>query len=200
MAAMEYLTVQGRAADVLEAARKSFLTKGYKGSAIAKIAETSDISMAHIYNFYPSKMDLACAVVGNEVMKMIARLENAADHNASATDRLKQVLLFEFQETFRLLEQNPGLASCMQAIASKRRSYFDKLRYQSRPIIETVLRSGNFSEEFDVQDVRRTSKLIHFATTKFRYAQLFGEEDPAVLREECTGVVMLILKGLEKRL
>ncbi|KZL20503.1 Bacterial regulatory protein, tetR family [Pseudovibrio axinellae] len=199
MSIAEILTAKGRAADLLSAARAAFLSQGYKKTSVAEIAEASEISMAHIYNFYPSKIDLACAVVAAEVVKLVARLETITDPNASASARLSKFLLMEFEETYRLLELNRGLADCLQVVERKRPQDYEELFRFVRQPIHTILHSGNLAEEFDLREVRQVARHIHAATTKFRFPQLHSAEPHEIQRKECVGVIKLILRGVEKR-
>lgn len=199
MSIAEILTAKGRAADLLSAARAAFLRRGYKKTSVSEIADASGISMAHIYNFYPSKIDLACAVVAAEVVKLVARLETATNPNASASARLSKFLLMEFDETYRLLNLNEGLLDCLQVIERKRPDDFNELFRLVRQPMHTILHSGNLAEEFDLRDVRQVARNIHAATMKFRFPQLHSQEPYEIQRQECIGVIKLILKGVERR-
>ncbi|MTI17839.1 TetR/AcrR family transcriptional regulator [Rhodobacteraceae bacterium RKSG542] len=199
MSIAEYLTVQGRAADLLEAGKRSFLHVGYEKSAVSMIAEHSGISMAHIYNFYPSKLDLACAVVGAEIAKLAARLETTVDPNASASARLQDVLLRELTECAELLQRYPGLLSCLAIIKKRRPEFYNRVVGVIRPILETVLRSGNMAEEFEVRDVKQTALLIHSATSRYRYAEELIEAPMDDVRAEYRALTRLLLKGVERR-
>ncbi|KZL15894.1 TetR/AcrR family transcriptional regulator [Pseudovibrio ascidiaceicola] len=199
MSIAEILTAKGRAADLLAAARDAFLTQGYKKTSVSEIADASGISMAHIYNFYPSKIDLACAVVAAEVVKLVARLETATDPNASASARLSKFLMMEFEETYRLLELNKGLADCLQVLEQKRPEDFEELFRLVRQPMHTILHSGNLAEEFDLREVSQVARHIHAATMKFRFPQLHSHEPYEMQRKECIGVIKLVLRGVERR-
>ncbi len=199
MSIAEILTAKGRAADLLSAARNAFLTQGYKKTSVSEIADASGISMAHIYNFYPSKIDLALAVVAAEVVKLVARLETATDPNASASARLSKFLMMEFDETYRLLELNEGLGDCLRILEQKRPSDFEELFRFVRQPMHTILHSGNLAEEFDLRDVNQVARNIQAATMKFRFPQLHSKEPYEAQRKECIGVIKMLLKGVERR-
>jgi len=199
MSIAEILTAKGRAADLLSAARDAFLSQGYKKTSVSEIADASGISMAHIYNFYPSKIDLALAVVAAEVVKLVARLETATDPNASASARLSKFLMMEFDETYRLLELNKGLGDCLQLLERKRPDDFKELVRFVRQPMHTILHSGNLAEEYDLRDVSQVARDIQAATMKFRFPQLHSQEPYEVQRKECIGVIKLLLKGVERR-
>lgn len=199
MSIAEILTAKGRAADLLSSARDAFLAQGYKATSVSELAERSGISMAHIYNFYPSKLDLVCAVLGAEVAKLVARLETATDPNASASARLSKFLLMEFEETYRLLALYSGLSDCLKVVQIKRPEHYEELFRLVRQPMYTILHSGNLAEEFDLREVNHVARHIHAATMKFRFPQLYSSEPYEVQRKECIGVIKLILRGVERR-
>ncbi|MDD7909739.1 TetR/AcrR family transcriptional regulator [Pseudovibrio exalbescens] len=199
MAIGEILAARGRAADVLEAASSAFLKNGYAKTSLAEIAKGSGISMAHIYNFYPGKLHLVCAVVDAEIARLVARLETAVDPNASAAARLSMLLLLELEETHRLIDQHKGMRSCLQVIMSKRPRHTEELLRLTRHPIETILRSGVLAEEFDIRNSKKAAITIQSATTKFRFPQLWSDTDYSILREQCVSVIRMLLKGIERR-
>ena len=199
MSIAEILTAKGRAADLLSAARDAFLAQGYKATSVSELAERSGISMAHIYNFYPSKLDLVCAVVSAEAVKLVARLETTMDPNASASARLSKFLLMEFEETYRLLASHNGLSDCLKIIQVKRTEHYHELFRLVRQPIYTILNSGNLAEEFDLREISQVTRYIHAATMKFRFPQLHSSDPYELQRKECIGVIKLILRGVERR-
>ncbi|WP_102868134.1 TetR/AcrR family transcriptional regulator [Pseudovibrio exalbescens] len=199
MAIGEVLAARGRAADVLEAARVAFLKNGYSKTSIAEIAQGSGISMAHIYNFYPSKLHLVCAVVDAEIAKLVARLETAVDPNASAAARLSMLLLLELEETHKLIQQHKGMLGCLQIIMQKRPRHTEELLRLTRYPIETILKSGVLADEFEIRNTKKAALTIQAATTKFRFPQLWSDTDYSILREQCVNVIRMLLKGIERR-
>ncbi|WP_068311378.1 TetR/AcrR family transcriptional regulator [Polycladidibacter hongkongensis] len=199
MSLEEALTARGRAADVLVAARETFLSSGYGKSSVALIAENSGISMAHIYNFYRNKLELGCAVVAAEMAKHLARLENTVDPNASPSMRFQALMMAEFEDSYDLLSDNPGLVSCFEVIIAKRPELISTHLRALRSPLKAILHSGVMAEEFDIVPIDRTARALQDATVKFRFPQLQGYHDRQKLKDECKAVLQLLLKGIEYR-
>ncbi|WP_068085042.1 TetR/AcrR family transcriptional regulator [Polycladidibacter stylochi] len=198
MSTAEVLTAQGRAKDVLRAAKAIFLHKGYKASSIAEIAETSGISMAHIYNFYKNKMELACAVVSAEYAMLVARLEASADPNASASIRLTNYLLMIFDETARLQREYSGLMSCLELVKNKRPHLHVAHEVMLRQPLIVLIDSGKLSDEFKLQASELWAQALLDATEQFRFTPIQTHEEMVAYRARLKTVIQLCLKGLER--
>ncbi len=78
-----------RCADVLAAARRLFLRRGYDGTTMADIAEASEFAVGTLYQLFPSKEALLRSLLEQQIEALLARLREAAA--APAPDGRRQL-------------------------------------------------------------------------------------------------------------
>lgn len=188
-----------KSAKILAAATRRFRKEGYGRTSLAQIAEDCGISMAHIYNFHENKLALVCAVVEHGVEEIIATIEMGIAQEAPSSERLTQALRLEFETTFRMLQRNPGFASCLDAVESKRPAVHERMMKRLRSPVTAILRQGRDTGLLPQREPKRTAEMIQTAMTAFRFPQRQGRTDHAALREDCEGVIDLIVHGAVRR-
>lgn len=82
-------------AAVVEAATEEFLSKGFSGTSMDRIAEAANVSKRTVYDHFPSKDDLFQAIV-DEILK---RIEDMPPHEYSGEKELGEQLL-QIGQTF----------------------------------------------------------------------------------------------------
>ncbi|AXS39031.1 TetR/AcrR family transcriptional regulator [Breoghania sp. L-A4] len=184
---------------ILNAAARRFRRDGFTKTSLADIAADCSISMAHIYNFYDSKIALACAVVEGAVEEIIATIEMGIAQEAPATEQMTQALLLEFDTTYRFSENNTGFLSCLNAVSEKRAEFWGNLLRRLRGPLTAILRNGRDTGVFPLRDPARTAELVQTAMMPFRFPQRLGPTRQARLRADCFGVVELLVYGVTGR-
>jgi TetR/AcrR family transcriptional regulator len=61
-------------AQIMEATRDVFLTRGYAGTTIDEIARVADVSRASFYTYFPSKRAVLIAIGANSASESIAKI------------------------------------------------------------------------------------------------------------------------------
>lgn len=76
---------------ILQAGRKEYVEKGYRGGNISTIAEQAGVPVGNLYRYYDGKMGLLTAIVRpayTRIPKLIDELFNVADRDAGKSARL----------------------------------------------------------------------------------------------------------------
>ena len=181
---------------ILTAAAIRFRRDGFTKTSLADIAADCSISMAHIYNFYDSKIALACAVVEGAIEEIIATVEMGIAQEAPSTERMTQALLLEFETTYRFAEINTGFLSCLDAVSEKRSDFWARLLRRLRGPLTVILKNGRDTGVFSLRDPARTAELVQTAMMPFRFPQRLGPTRQDRLRADCAGVVELLVYGV----
>ncbi|MFO0758023.1 MAG: TetR family transcriptional regulator [Byssovorax sp.] len=74
---------------ILHAARERFLQEGVDGASLRQIAADAGTSIGMVYYYYPTKDELFLAVVEEIYAGLLAELEEALAHEASAEERIR---------------------------------------------------------------------------------------------------------------
>lgn len=127
--------LDGRAGDIMQAARFLFETKGVAASTVKDIATEAHITRELFYYYFSGKNDVVEAVVDDYVADIV---ESVAVWN----------------ETRRLGDMPAALRDCM---ATLRRTLYDA--NGPRPMI-AVLEEIGMRDEFDVRAVRETAEFL----------------------------------------
>jgi AcrR family transcriptional regulator len=80
---------QSRRAEILDAAKRLFLTDGYENATIRKIAAAVGVSSAALYLYFPDKDAILHAIAESTFEALLARLEEAQQRDGSDLDRLR---------------------------------------------------------------------------------------------------------------
>lgn len=127
--------IEGRASDIMQAARDLFETKGVAGTTVKDIAAEAGITRELFYYYFSSKNDVVAAVLDDYVADIV---ESVAVWN----------------ETRRFGAMSEALRDCM---ATLRRTLYDA--NGPRPMI-AVLEELGVRDSFDVRAVRETAEFL----------------------------------------
>ena len=71
---------------IMEGARTCFVAKGFHGSSIAQISDAARVSIANIYQYYPSKQALVVAVVEADLARHLELINRFIDTDYRAVN------------------------------------------------------------------------------------------------------------------
>lgn len=71
------IVTEFRTTEILDAARKVFVQKGFRDATVDDIAEAANVSKGTVYLYFASKQDIYIATIDREVGKHLNRLNNA---------------------------------------------------------------------------------------------------------------------------
>jgi AcrR family transcriptional regulator len=105
-----------RRQQLLAAARRVFVEKGYHATAMGDIAERAGVSKPVLYQHFEGKLDLYLALLDEQLAEMVLVVNTALASTAVNRDRVQAVMaaFFEFvdreEETFRLVFESDLIA------------------------------------------------------------------------------------------
>lgn len=186
--------------EIIETAELRFRDYGYNKTTMVEIADDLKMSAANLYRFFKSKQDIAAACAERcmgERVDCLARLVD--EKNMTAGEKLLELVLEDVRYTHERAENEPKVNELIDIVTRERKEIvLSKVESQCLLIAE-ILKQGNESGEFDVEDVMTTARTIYSSLTLFEvpiFLPLFTQQQ---FEEMAKNLVALLLKGLKKR-
>ncbi len=190
------LSRERRIADIREAARTVFETKGYEDALISDIAERAEVVEGTIYRYFDNKRDLLIKVVEHWYEDMLSDYDERLGGVTGTWNRLRfmvwqhllcihrhpQLCKLMFQE----IRSDPGYAET--AIFKLNRRYTQR----TLDIVKHAVDSGEFRADTPMRLVR---DMIYGCVEHHTWAYLRGEGDFQV-DETADRITNLVYRGL----
>jgi TetR/AcrR family transcriptional regulator, repressor for uid operon len=161
-----------RRAQIIEGARTCFLRKGFHAATTAEISAEAGVSVANLYQYFPTKDDLVQALIEDDLAEDLAlvRLVDEAGSLREGLARIDTLLAAEpdYAEQTRLK---------LEIIAEAARN----------PQIAAVVRAA---------DARMVAAMITLLERRQQAGEVRAEADPAVIAE----LILALYDGLYGRL
>ena len=185
---------------ILEAAKERFSHYGFGKTTMSEIAQDCKMSPGNLYRYFDGKLDIAEAIATFHWEKQLDHIRSIVrDPSQSATDRLKNFLLFVLREGYQILDEEPKMQEVADIISRERPKFAEQIMAKEKALISEILSAGNASGEFDIQDVLQVATVIQAATYKYRLPQLHSSLSLDKLEQEMGCLLELILGGLNCR-
>lgn len=192
-----------RRAEILAAAKRLFLEKGYEHATMRRIAAEIGVSAAALYGYFPDKKAILQAIAETAFSELLARLEGSQRGEASLLDQfragLRAYIAFglarpeEYRLTFltrmRLAECGAG-ESAHGRIEDADRSFTILERS-----IEALMQTGVFTPGDTLAAAAATWACLHGATALLLDKREHLQTPPDQLVD---AVVNLVLRGLAR--
>jgi TetR/AcrR family transcriptional repressor of nem operon len=174
---------------------------GYAAVGVKELCERAGVSRGSFYHFFPSKRDLALAVLDGrwDVFKE-QMLEPAFSEDVPTSEKLRRLFVgaFEFQRALKdatgLTQGCPfgnlalELSAQDDVIQGKIQEVFERLTGR----FEEVLREGESSGELPAMDTERTAQaVLAYLEGAFLLAKTY--DDPSVMERLAEGVNHLVI-------
>ncbi|NOZ03138.1 MAG: TetR/AcrR family transcriptional regulator [FCB group bacterium] len=159
---MENSKQELRKEQILDAALRVIVRKGYDNSRMDDIVETSGLSKGAIYWYYKSKKEIYLSLVNYWVSRYSTPLNHIVENDKSASGQLQD--LFQFFIT--QYEQDPNLFKAMVefwALSGRDQDFHDKVQKvysEFLELIKQIIEKGKQSGEFKNVDVLTTALSI----------------------------------------
>ncbi len=179
---------------ILAAARERFSHYGYPKTTIAELASDCAMSAGNIYRFFAGKIEIATEIAQRETLAAVEYLENLMEcPMRSARDRIEDMMFADLRHTFNLIENNPKVIELAQIVVQERPQFqLESLRRERRNIAR-ILQRGVEDGEFEIDNISRAASALQLATTKFRFAPLFTQQNLAELERELAHVLTYMI-------
>jgi AcrR family transcriptional regulator len=185
---------------ILHAARQRFRVYGYNKTTMAEIAKDCDMSAANLYRFFDNKLDIAVKLASLRLSEEELTLsQTIAEETKSAAERLKHFIFAMLHHTYRLFSEAPHISELVHAVCDARMDLVEQHMNNKTQILVTLLRTGNDSGEFAVQDPQQTAQAILTATTMFDLPTIMPLFSLEKLEQKAAGLTELLLNGLLKK-
>lgn len=191
---------QKRKAQILDAALRILVQKGYDSSRIDDIVKESGMSKGAIYWYYKSKKEVYLALVDHWVHRYSVTLNHIVEEKRPAADELKDLFNFFIAQyesdtvVFKALLEFWSLAGRDEDFHQKLQLVYSDFLY----LIQKILELGKKSGEFKDIDITATALSIMINIEGMIWFTLFDVNDLTPRRYIQT-ITDFILAGLQKK-
>lgn len=151
-----------RKAQILDAALKVIVNKGFEQSRMDDIVAKSGLSKGAIYWYYKSKKDVYLSLVNHWVIKYSATLNHIVEKDLPASEQLHSLFHF-FVDQY---EADPAVFKAMVefwALSGRDEDFHDKVQKVYSEfiyLVETILQYGLSNSEFYIDDTKTAALSI----------------------------------------
>ena len=182
---------------IMDAALKVIISKGYENSRMDDIVDLSSMSKGAIYWYYKSKKEVYLNLVNYWVIKYSTVINHIVEEDDSAADQLKDV----FDYFILQYEQDPSAFKALVefwSLAGRDEDFHkkvDRVYTKFLEFLERIINKGVKSGEFKNLDVRVTALSIMVNIEGIIWFTLFDAHGLSA-REYINTITNFILSGL----
>jgi len=186
-----------RKEQIMDAALKVIISKGYDNSRMDDIVDLSSMSKGAIYWYYKSKKEVYLNLVNYWVIKYSTVINHIVEEDDSAADQLKDV----FDYFILQYEQDPSAFKALVefwSLAGRDKDFHkkvDRVYTKFLEFLERIINKGVKSGEFKNLDVRITALSIMVNIEGIIWFTLFDAHGLSA-REYINTITNFILSGL----
>lgn len=187
---------------ILNAVDRLLERNGYKRMKVDDIAEEVGIGKGTIYLHFRSKEDVTLAHIDRIVQRLLVRLGEIAESNATPVSKLRSMLVARVMMRFDSVQHysqsiNDLLAELRANLLTRRESHFDD---ESR-VVARVLEEGRQKKMFDLKSPQATAETFLLATNSLLPYSLSVQElgDREEIMKKVTRIADLLLEGVVRR-
>jgi len=164
-----------RAQEILDAARKIFLEKGFGGASVAEIASKVGVVEGLVYSYYPTKRDLLNDVLCGMYLPLIRDIEESFSRIQGVRSRLR----FLIWRHLRVFVEEPGLSRLVLHEVRTGPEYFQSIlhdlhvRYTTFLVrtLQEAIEQGEIRADVDIELLR---SMIYGGIEHRMWGTLFG--------------------------
>lgn len=170
----QHLNAAARQEQILDAARRLFLTKGYEATTIEDVLTAVGIAKGTLYHHFPGKEAILDAIVLRTVDAIVQRAQAAADGPQPATTRFLAVV-----GAARAPQEDIELAQQIRATGNLRLHVLAMTETWTRlaPILTRLVEEGAAAGELSTTDPRGSVEVILSAGLTMLDGGLFPSVD-----------------------
>jgi AcrR family transcriptional regulator len=182
---------------IMDAALKIIISKGYENSRMDDIVDLSSMSKGAIYWYYKSKKEVYLNLVNYWVIKYSTVINHIVEEDDSPAEQLKDV----FEYFILQYEQDPSAFKALVefwSLAGRDKDFqkkLDKVYSKFLEFLERIINKGVKSGEFKKLDVRITALSIMVNIEGIIWFTLFDAHGLSA-REYINTITNFILSGL----
>jgi AcrR family transcriptional regulator len=186
---------------IMEVAEALFRRLGFGKTAVADIASELRMSPANVYRFFPSKNAIVEAICQRLLAECEERALAEARAAGPAAERIERLILgiLQFHKENHLIEKNVN-----ELVLAAIELSWDAIKAHKevmRKAIETILRDGIATGEFEPVEPAETAQLIFLSMAAFTHPMMIGQcldegQDP---EDGARASVRFILRAITPR-
>ena len=150
-------------AELIEAARKLFASKGVDSTTMNEIAELSGKGRRTLYTYFKSKTDIYMAVLEQETNHIIEHTEEILNLQMSADEKLKWYILVRLDTVKETVVRNGSLKAAFFRDVVKLEHARRKLDARELTFLRSILQQGIDEGTFDIDNASVVAVTIHYA-------------------------------------
>lgn len=185
---------------ILAATETRFRHYGYNKTTVADIASDLGISTAYIYKFFASKLAICEAIVGEMVARISAGLEDVAQADKPASERLRLLYKTMLERSVALYMEDRKMHDLVRAGLDARYASVDRLKETMRTAARTIVESGRASGEFEGKTpINDVVDAVWISLVPFAHPQVLQHlSDNVDLDRHARHMADLALRGMAK--
>lgn len=186
-----------RAAEIVAAARETFLDKGFEKASVSEIAAKVGVVEGLLYSYFPTKRDLLNEVLGGMYEPLISEIEDGFSRLKGLRSRLR----FLIWRHLRVYVEDPGLSRLVLHEVRTRPEYFNSalhdlhVRYTAflMRTVRDAIASGELQKDTDGEMIRG---MVYGGIEHRMWGVLYGRDtvDVEVAADRFTDMV---LRGIQ---
>jgi len=180
---------------ILKAATEQFLTLGYTKTTTDDIARACQISPAHLYNHFRSKLDLAVSVAEQEERGISSVLKAVLSAENSAEEVLKTYFLTELSLRSQKARDHPGYTHLLLLVQDKRPMVAEGFRRRLLKDLSLYLDKAIAQHELNRADSFWLAEMLQLATYPFRHQSFIVKRNEKDMARDLAQVLDLLLRG-----
>jgi AcrR family transcriptional regulator len=188
-------------ARIMAAAEALFRRLGFAKTAVADIAAELGMSPANVYRFFPSKNAIVEAICQRCLAEVEAKAWAVARCPGPAGERIERLILeiLAFHKENHLTE--PRVTDLVMAAIELSWGAIRAHKEVMRLAIETILRDGIASGEFEPVEPHETARLILLSVVAFTHPMMVQQclDEGQDLETEARAAVRFILRAITPR-
>lgn len=152
---------------LIEVARQLFIKSGVESTTMNDIAIAAGKVRRTLYTHFKSKDDIYWAVVETEIMQLIERLKSIVNQDLPPEEKLAYYIFHRLEIIKEIVFRNGTLRTeFFRDVWSLEHAWKD-IGQQEISLLRSILQEGVESGSFEVEDIRATAILIHYALRGF---------------------------------
>ncbi|MDD2511838.1 MAG: TetR/AcrR family transcriptional regulator [Proteiniphilum sp.] len=187
--------------NLIDVAQQLFARKGVENTTMNDIAEASHRGRRTLYTYFSSKYDIYKAVVESELNVLYGKLEEVLSRDIPADEKLIMLAFTRLNAIKEVVTRNGTLrANFFRDIwqVENVRKEFDRKEIH---YLETIIQDGLDQGIFQLNDVRQTAEILHYAFKGLEVPAIRGVMKLDYNKKEDREIISGILfKGMYGRL
>ncbi|MBR5532154.1 MAG: TetR/AcrR family transcriptional regulator [Bacteroidales bacterium] len=152
---------------LIEVARQLFIKSGVEATTMNDIAVAAGKVRRTLYTHFKSKEDIYWAVVETEIMQLIERLKSIVNQDLPPEEKLAYYIFHRLELIKEIVLRNGTLRTeFFRDVWSLEHAWKD-IGQQEIALLRSILQEGVDNGAFEVENIRATAILIHYALRGF---------------------------------